>query len=242
MRAFDWIKNRFKEEKSSSLNTMLQPYLHSGGIEISIKMDDDSVFRIESGSHVVIRGTEVFQKNYLIDWFLGYQEMPHFNIEFIFNHKSVSHQEIRNNLSVLIGRSPILFGEKIQDAIFFRTKNVNKEVTMYFIEKMYGSTLKSRTNPENPFLDLNHKPIPIYNLSCREHLEIQSINAILQQSPLVVIDTTSATLNTAIEEGFKLNNILGANGKTIITIVSEPFNKTYWEDKLSLNFTKELNF
>lgn len=112
-----------------------------------------------------------------------------------------------------------MVGDTIQEAVLWRTNGVRKEALYRFVERMYGTTLRARTNPANPLVDKNLKPIPVFLLNSREHLELAEINLMLAKLPLVTLDFSSPFMHKALAEGFRPARELAESGKTLLVIL-----------------------
>ena len=207
--AFAWQKT--PEESPHST------FLITGGAEILARSSNE--IHIEAGSVVAIEGTDTFKKSFFVDWLMGFQEIGNSSVEFKLGETCIRSHEQRKSISMIIGRSAFTYGETVSEAVLYRTNGVRKEALYYFIERLYGSTLKARTNPANPLVDKNSKPIPTYILNSRELLEIAQINLMLQKPALVTLDFSSSFMHKALSEGFKPAPEIFESGKTVLVIL-----------------------
>lgn len=155
------------------------------------------------------------------DLLLGFKTIENEPIEFTIGETTISNPKNFKNHAAILGRSPLLYGETIQDAILYRTQNVKKAELYYFIERLYGKTLKAKTNPQNPILDPNNKILPLQILTEKEHVEVAEINAMLAKSSLVVFDLSSNFMNKALDQGYRPSQELLQSGKTILVLMPE---------------------
>ncbi len=248
MNALNWLKPSANENQPDE-NESISSFLITGGAEIWARTSATSVpIHIEGGSCLAITGEDAFRKNFLCDWILGFKDLPGASTEFRLGCEAFETSEKRKRYSAILGRSPLMYGETIQEAILYRTRAVRKDALFYFMERLYGLSLKARTNPQNPLLDKNNKPIPTQILSAKEHLEIAQINAMLQKTALVVFDLSSPFMHKAFAEGFRPARELFESGKTILAILPSTveFEKSeteiiQWaEDVMGFRFTGTL--
>ncbi|MBI2606074.1 MAG: hypothetical protein HYW49_08345 [Deltaproteobacteria bacterium] len=240
MNALNWLKPSANENKANE-NESTSSFLITGGAEIWARTSFAAApIHIESGSCLAITGEDAFRKNFLCDWLLGFKDLEGASIEFRLGSEAFEAPERRKQYSAILGRSPLMYGETIQEAILYRTQAVRKDALYYFMERLYGLSLKARTNPQNPLLDKNNKPIPTQILSAREHLEIAQINVMLQKTALVVLDFSSPFMRKAFAEGFRPARELFESGKTILVILPETETIQWAEDVMGLRFTGTL--
>lgn len=219
------------------------PYLITGGAEVTAQPDINSpVIQMEAGSRIALEGMGTLQKHYFCDWILGFLDLPKAKIQISLAERALLTNVERAQHSALIGRSPMLFGSTIQDALLYRTQNVRKAELLYFVDKLFGPSLKEKSSPLNPFVDHEGNPISTSQLTSREHLEVAQINLILMKTPLVVFDLSSDLVREALEQGFRPSNELLDSGKTILFILPVEKNAAWAEEILGRKLTGTLQF
>jgi hypothetical protein len=195
-------------------------YLITGGAEITATLPGGGpMVHVEPGAKLALCGPGTPQKHYFCDWLLGFLEIPNSTITVGVGDRVLSTAAQRLSQSALIGRSPMLFGATLQDALLYRTSGVRKPELLYFVERLFGPSLKRRANPANPFVDADGAPISTHSLTSREHLEVAQINLILMKTPLVVFDLSSDLMREAMEQGFRPSEELLDSGKTVLFIL-----------------------
>ncbi len=223
--AFAWQRTEEQSVESA--------YLITGGAEIIARSSNE--VHIEAGSVVAIEGTDSFKKNFFVDWLMGFQAVG--DVEFKLGEAHITNPEQRKALSTVLGRSAFTYGETVAEALLYRTQGVRKEALYYFIERLYGSTLRARTNPANPLVDKNNKPIPTYILNSRELLEIAQINLMLQKPALVTLDFSSPFMHKALGEGFRPAREIFESGKTVLVILPSSELRARTEEIMGCKFT-----
>lgn len=244
-----WLVRQPKNQRAPDAEPLPQkarptPYLITGGAEITAtdKSDAGKVFSIPAGSRVALVGDDTYRKHYFCDWLLGYVDNPDSPVTFKVGAQLHQTPASRTQVASVLGRSPLLYGETIQEALLYRTNNVRKQDLYHLIERFYGPSLRARTSPQNPLFDLNGKPVPTQVLTACEHLEIAQINILLQKTPLVVIDLSSELMNEALSQGFRPAATLFSSGKTIIAILPPGRDFAWAEAIMRHKFTAEVRF
>jgi hypothetical protein len=199
--------------------------------------------RIPARSMLALTGSDTFSKHFFCDWLMGFVEVPGSRVAIRHGSALISAAPDRTRLAAVLGRSPLLYGETIQESLLYRTREVPKKELYALIEQLYGPSLRHRTDPKNPLLDPNGKPIPTQILTAREHLEIAQINIILQRTPIVVLDLSSELMAEALAEGFRPAPLLLDGTKTIIAILP-PGKDAGWAEHVlgDRPFTRSLMF
>lgn len=213
-----WRENT-PQIKESHQTDELGAFLFSGGTTIESK--NLNLF-IETGSRALIHSGNPANLELFCDHLLGFKTVDNSNdITFTVGEETYTKIEDRKNKAAILGRSPFMVGETIQEALYYRAYNVKKMVLYYFLEKIYGPTLKAKTSPQNPLLDKNNKPIPTQTLTEKELLEISEINVMLSKLPLIVLDLTSVFMKRAMAQGYKPSKELLNSGKTILVLCED---------------------
>ena len=243
MVALNWLGFR---PKTSSIETDApagSPYLITGGAEIlATDATRAEPLQLESGSRLALLGTDTFRKHYFCDWLLGYVDVPGSSVTICVGSQTVENLGDRTRLAGLLGRSPFLYGDTIQESLLYRTQNVRKQDLFHLVERFYGAGLRSRTSPENPFCDSKGKPVPTQVLNAREHLEIAQINILLQKTPIVVLDLSSDLMTQALELGYRPCAELFESGKTLIAILP-PGKDLAWATEITgQRFSSQMQF
>lgn len=199
---------------------MKASYLSTGGAEIRTSSAPGAIcLHVQAGSRVAILGDDLFKKHCFCDWVLGFHEPNGSNVRMEYNGSSIEDPAERLRLASLLGRSPLLVGETIQESMLYRTKNIGKAELFDAIKRFYGPGLRDRTDPRNPLLGRDGKPISTQHLTVREHLEVAQINVMLQKSPLVIIDLSSRLMEEALAQGFRPCLEFETSGKTLFFIL-----------------------
>jgi ABC-type uncharacterized transport system YnjBCD ATPase subunit len=218
-------------------------YLVTGGAEILAKPSESSpALTIESGDILALTGGDTYGKHYFCDWLLGFVDVPETLITIKFNGRETTLAKDRTQMASLLGRSPLLYGETIQESLLYRTHDVKKHELYSLIERLYGPSLRARTSAQNPLFDQNGKPVPTQILTAREHLEVAQINLLLQKNPIVILDLSSELMREALDEGFRPARELFESGKTIIVILPTTKDLTWAEELLGQEVSASMTF
>lgn len=238
-----WLGLQPKTNEASKEKTASESYLFTSGAEIrAADAGGLTPLQIASGARLALVGGDTYRKHYFCDWILGFVNVPGSSVKIRLGEKTIDDAQERTRVAALLGRSPLLYGETIQESLLYRTQNVRKQDLYEMIEKFYGPSLRARTNPQNPLLDVNNKPVPTQILTAREHIEIAQINIMLQKTPIVILDLSSELMNEAINQGFRPARELVNGGKTIITILPPDKDAAWAEAILNSRLTTSLNF
>lgn len=219
-------------------------YLITGGarIEATLPHEKASKVVVDSGGRLALLGKDLYQKHFFCDWLLGFLEVPGGKVELEVGGERLDSIKARPAIAAVLGRSPLLYGETIQESLLYRTQGVKKDDLYALVERFYGPGLRARTSPQNPLVDPNGNPVPTQLLGAREHLEVAQINVLLQKTPVVVLDLSSELMAQAISEGFRPARELFESGKTVIAILP-PDADTAWVEKLTgLAFGSSIRF
>ncbi|MEW6056528.1 MAG: hypothetical protein AB1540_07920 [Bdellovibrionota bacterium] len=232
MTVLSWLGIQPKIEKPENQRACLTTYLTTGGAEIwAQESPSHEPIHIRSGEKIALVGTDNYRKHFFCDWILGFVELPQSRVEIQTRVRSLQKTAARTTSAVILGRSPLLYGDTIQESLLYRTSHVRKEVLYELVERLYGPSLKKRTDPKNRLLDLNAKPIPTQLLTAREHIEISQINALLQKTPILVFDLSSTLMLEAFAQGYTPCPELSKSGKTWIVILP-PDQTVEWAESL----------
>ena len=218
-------------------------YLRTEGAQISAADATGlTPVTIAAGHRLALVGSDTYRKHYFCDWILGFVNVAGSTVKVTVGDTTTSEASARTKIASLLGRSPLLYGETIQESLLYRTNNVRKQELYEMIEHFYGPSLRARTSPQNPLFDENGKPIPTQILTAREHIEIAQINVILQKTPLVILDLSSELMNEALNQGFRPSRELIQSGKTIIAILPPQKDLAWAEEILGTKLTSSLQF
>lgn len=238
-----WLGLQPKQAEAAKEESRADAYLSTGGAEIvAIDAASPQPIKIPAGSRIALQGGDTYRKHFFCDWLLGFVNVPGSLVRITVGKKSIEDAGERTAVASVLGRSPLLYGETIQETLLYRTQNVRKQELYEMIERFYGPSLRARTNPQNPLVDTNNKPVPTQILTAREHIEVAQINLILQKTPVVILDLSSELMNEALNQGFRPARELIASGKTIIAILPPDKDVAWAESILNARITNTLNF
>jgi hypothetical protein len=148
---------------------------------------------LKAGEMLALEGSNNHAKHYFCDGLLGFVKVKGATVA----------PENLNSTAAVFGRSPLLYGDTIQESLLYRTQGVRKQELYDLIGRLFGPSLRARTTPLNPLFGNDGEPVATQSLTAREHLEVAQINVILQKAPLVIIDLSSELMREALEEGFR---------------------------------------
>lgn len=224
--------------KQEEANGCARAYLYTPGARITATSNGNQILptvQLEAGKSLALLGTSTFHKHYLCDWLLGFVEASGTNVVLeIVNEKKLTRSILPNERmqhASVLGRSPILCGETIQEALTYRTHHVRKHDLKAMVEHFFGPTLRAKTNPEARFFSRDGIPVSTHSLTAREHLEIAQINVLLQKTEVVILDLSSELMAEAMAQGFVPAPELFLSGKTILTIIP-PNRDLKWAEAL----------
>lgn len=238
-----WLGLQPKQAEAAKEESRSDSYLTTGGAEIvAADAVSPQEIQIPAGSRLALQGGDTYRKHFFCDWLLGFVTIPGSRVKITVGKKTIEDPTERTLVASVLGRSPLLYGETIQETLLYRTQNVRKQELYEMIEKFYGPSLRARTNPQNPLVDQNNKPVPTQILTAREHIEVAQINLILQKTPVVILDLSSELMNEALNQGFRPARELVMSGKTIITILPPDREAAWAESILNARITKTLKF
>ena len=187
-------------------------------------------------------GPDTYRKHYFCDWVLGFAETTGAEVRIEAGGQILESPADRSRAAAMLGRSPLLYGETIQESLLYRTQGVRKQDLYALVERLYGPGLRARTSPETPLLDRGGRPVPTQTLTAREHLEIAQINALLQRTPLLVLDLSSELMAEAMAEGFRPCPELVLGAKTVLAILPPNADLFWGEAALGGSFSSALTF
>jgi hypothetical protein len=197
---------------------------------------------LDAGEVLALEGPNNHAKHFFCDWLLGFVKVDGGRVRIQAGKRHADSPEDRNAMASVLGRSPLLYGDTIQESLLYRTRGVRKQDLYSLVERLFGPSLRGKTSPENPLFDGNGKPIAPQTLTAREHLEVAQINVILQQTPLVILDLSSELMREALVEGFRPAPELTRSGRTLIVIVPQGKNTAWAESVLGRKFDRTLQF
>ena len=238
---------KFRSEPVDNSKVCLDGYLKTAGAKITADSGGNamlSTLHIDAGKTIALLGSSTFHKHYLCDWLLGFVEAKNTKVSLELSNgknttRAVEPHDRAQHASVL-GRSPILCGETIQEALTFRTHHVRKSELKEMVEHFFGPTLRAKTNPEARFFDRDGAPVSTHSLTAREHLEIAQINVLLQKTPVIILDLSSELMAEAMAQGFVPAPELFTSGKTVLTIVPPSRDLKWAETVLKHKFEQTL--
>lgn len=216
-----WLMDQPQKSNEPIRKTLEQFLLSPGATVKAAGPGQNEPFLIQAGSHLALTGPNSYQKHFFCDWIFGFIDLPDTHVMIDVDGTQVDIPRERTQMVSLLGRSPLLYGETVQESLNYRTQNVRKGDLLYLVEKLYGPTLKKRVDPNNPLFDKNGKPIPTHMLTAREHLEIAQINLLLQKTPIAILDFSSELMQAALEEGFVVADELLKSRRTVISVLPE---------------------
>lgn len=238
-----WLGIQPKQTEHEKEAERTASYLRSSGVQISAADAAGlTPLTIGAGNRLALVGSDTYRKHYFCDWILGFVNVAGSTVKIKVGETVIGDAGHRTKIASLLGRSPLLYGETIQESLLYRTNNVRKQELYEMIERFYGPSLRARTSPQNPLLDVNGKPIPTQILTAREHIEIAQINLILQKTPLMILDLSSELMNEALNQGFRPSRELIQSGKTIIVILPPQKDLVWAEEILGTKMTSSLEF
>ncbi|MBI3541823.1 MAG: hypothetical protein HY075_00925 [Deltaproteobacteria bacterium] len=240
MMMLKWLKAPQKRavlEAVADSDTPASSYLITGGADIEAEG-----VKLEAGARVALVGEDAYRKHYFCDWLLGFVDVAGRAVRMRVGDCELETGRERAQAAAVLGRSPLLYGETIQEALLYRTHEVRKHDLFHLVERFYGPSLRSRTSPLNPLLDAQSKPLPTQILTAREHLEIAQINVLLQKTPVVILDLSSELMAEAISEGFRPAQPLFESGKTILAILPPGKDLAWAEQVTGTRFSAEIDF
>lgn len=245
---FNWRKalpkRNFKDQSACNAQAKetTSPYLVTPGAELNAQGAAlwPSV-HIAPGAHIALIGDDTYCKHYFCDWLLGFVEIANSRVSMRIDDTVVTEARHRTNAAALLGRSPLIFAETVQEALLYRTRDVRKQDLYELIDRFFGPGLRARVNPQNPLFDLAGNPVPTQALTAREHLELTQINVLLQRTPLVLLDFSTKLMLEAIHEGFRPAPALFASGKTVLAILPPGKDLAWVEATTQQKFTSSIS-
>ena len=235
----------YSQNEQTAGETGLAQWLATPGASIKAPHSPlDGPVAIEAGARLWLTGSNASQKHYFCDWLMGFVGQGPSSVTLKFNEKSIETPSKRAECFSVLGRSPLLYGTTLRDALLYRTQNVRKNMMLELAAKCFGPSLKARAHADNPLADASGVPLTTESLTAREHLEVAQVNVLLQRTPVIVVDLSSELVNEALEEGFQFAPELTQSAKTILVILPPKLSREAAVRLLGSSFASgsELNF
>lgn len=170
--------------------------------------------RIPHGTWVLLQGKDHLSKAMFCDLCFGYLEPERGTIE-----PRLSSEQVN-----ILGRGQNTFGVSLLDHLNFGIKNSSKEQVSKLAEAVFSENIRRHIDSNSVLMLKDHMSVSDARLNERDYMEISEINVLLQNRPMLVVDTTAVFYQNALDLGFRHSEVLLNSGKTIFWLLDDTYN------------------